>query len=67
MPYSANLIATGDSRALIVEDAFFAAHPELADAAFEVHVIGPGTMLFHAISDDVERNDPPDVDADAGR
>lgn len=63
MPYSANLIATGDSHALIVDDAFFAAHPELANATFEVHVIGPGMMLFHAISDAVE-NDPPGSNAD---
>jgi len=59
MPYSAKATTVGNSRAFTVESAMFRAHPELTEGRFEVHVIGPGTMLFHAIPESI-----PDVDED---
>ncbi|HEX6747479.1 MAG TPA: type II toxin-antitoxin system PrlF family antitoxin [Longimicrobium sp.] len=61
MSYSAKATTVGNSRAFAVEAAMFRAHPELTEGRFEVHVIGPGTLLFHAVPETVpeaEVDDP---------
>ena len=48
MSYSGRATRTGNSRAIRLESALFASHPEFAEGEVEADVIAPGCLLIRA-------------------